>query len=214
APVLFARIRFRQALDPNEIDFLVATGSDNTARYIAHDFNQVPHVLRGNRYSIACLSGQEAPEQLAGLAQDILLYHGMGCRSVSNLLVPRGYDLTALVTALEAFPEAAFAPDWWKILRWENALAEMEGLRCLPCTRVVLRKAMAPSAAGIGVVNVVEYADEVEMAAHLDADRAHLQCVVGQAVPFGQAQCPKIDDFADGIDLLKAFAALEDQEKS
>ena len=76
-----------------ETDAVIATGSDNARRYFQAHYAGKPALLRGHRQSVAVLSGRETPEQLAGLADDIWAYSGLGCRSVSRLFLPEGCEL-------------------------------------------------------------------------------------------------------------------------
>src|ERR1043165_9477895 len=66
-------------------DAIIATGSDNTNRYFEYYFRNHPKILRKNRNSVAILTGGESTEELEALADDALLYFGMGCRNVSKL---------------------------------------------------------------------------------------------------------------------------------
>lgn len=72
------------------VDAVIATGSDNANRYFRAHYAGIPSLLRGSRQSVAVLSGRETPEQLAGLADDIWAYSGLGCRSVSLIFAPEG----------------------------------------------------------------------------------------------------------------------------
>ena len=78
----------------SSVDAVIATGSDNANRYFRAHYAGIPSLLRGSRQSVPC-SGRETPEQLAGLADDIWAYSGLGCRSVSLFFAPEGYEPTA-----------------------------------------------------------------------------------------------------------------------
>ena len=77
----------------SDMGAVIATGSDNTSRYFEYYFGKYPNIIRKNRTSIAVLTGHESKEELQGLGTDIFSYFGMGCRSVSHLLVPENYDI-------------------------------------------------------------------------------------------------------------------------
>ena len=87
----------------NTCEALIATGSNNTARYFEYYFSAVPRIIRKNRNSIAVLTGKETKEDLLGLADDIFLYFGLGCRSVSKLLVPENYNFNTFFEAIEPY---------------------------------------------------------------------------------------------------------------
>ena len=88
-----------------EYDAVIATGSDNTARYFEYYFGKKPHIIRKNRHSVAVLTGEETPEELQDLGKDIFLYYGLGCRSVSKLFVPQGYDFDLLFQAIYPYKD-------------------------------------------------------------------------------------------------------------
>ncbi len=73
-------------------DKVIATGSNNSARYFDYYFTNVPHVIRKNRSSVAILTGDETLEDLHLLMDDVFMYFGLGCRNVSKLYLPLGYS--------------------------------------------------------------------------------------------------------------------------
>ena len=88
-----------------EYDAVIATGSNNTARYFEYYFGKKPHIIRKNRHSVAVLTGKETPEELFALGKDIFLYYGLGCRSISKLFVPKGYDFNLLFQAIYPYKD-------------------------------------------------------------------------------------------------------------
>ncbi len=208
-PGLQSRIAFRESLDPQSLSFLIATGSNNTARYLKHQFVGIPKIIRGNRYSVAVLNGEESAEHLNGLAEDILLYHGMGCRSVSNLLIPKGYRFDNLLQALNRFPKELLSEAWYRVVTWENAIRQMEFPNEVVGKRVAFWKGENLKTVPVGVVNLVTWEDRTQLEAHLTAKRDELQCIVGrdQPVEFGRSQHPGLADFADGINSYALLVA-------
>ena len=57
--------------DSQRIDAVIATGSDNANRYFRARYGDIPSLLRGSRSSVAVLTGDESPEELRGLSEDI-----------------------------------------------------------------------------------------------------------------------------------------------
>ena len=94
------RVTFSEAL-PENIDLLMATGGEQTSVLMDSLYNQIPKITRTSRSSIAILNGYETVDELQNLADDIFLYYGMGCRSVSTLLVPQEYSFEPLLVALD-----------------------------------------------------------------------------------------------------------------
>lgn len=186
-------------------DALIATGSDNSNRYFKSLFGDIPKLLRGNRHSVAILSGRESADELKGLESDIFLYSGLGCRNVSMLFVPRGYELTI---------EGSAANSKYRNNYLQNrALMTMSGERFVD-TGSCLLTADGEFPAAISRVAVREYDDIREVEAWLAAHDEELQCVVtsslqhSRAVPFGHAQHPRLTDYPDDRDVMKFLAEI------
>ena len=87
-PELEAYITFTEGKLEN-FDAVIATGSNNTARYFEYYFKDKPNIIRKNRNSVAVLNGNETKEDLINLGEDIFRYFGLGCRNVSKLFLPK-----------------------------------------------------------------------------------------------------------------------------
>ncbi|MCB0469549.1 MAG: acyl-CoA reductase, partial [Flavobacteriaceae bacterium] len=96
---LKGRIQFTDGKLEN-FDAVIATGSDNTARYFEYYFKNKASIIRKNRNSVAVLTGNETPKQLAALSEDIFRYYGLGCRNVSKIFVPKNYAFDAFFNAM------------------------------------------------------------------------------------------------------------------
>jgi len=81
-------------------DAVIATGSNNTARYFEYYFRNKPAIIRKNRNSVAVLQGNESETDLKNLSEDIFRYYGLGCRNVSKLFVPQNYNFNAFFEAM------------------------------------------------------------------------------------------------------------------
>ncbi|RYG22478.1 MAG: acyl-CoA reductase [Chitinophagaceae bacterium] len=81
-PSLKREIRFEEML--KGCDAYIATGSNNSSRYFEYYFSRFPHIIRKNRTSAAIVTGNETPEQIAALADDVYLYFGLGCRMINR----------------------------------------------------------------------------------------------------------------------------------
>lgn len=205
-----SRITFVDDLDPAQLDFLIATGSNNTARYLQQRYATLPRLIRKNRFSVAILRGGESPEELRLLAQDILMYHGMGCRSVSNLLVRKGMDLAPLQAAIAEFPTELLAEAWFKVVGWENATRQMLDPDHVVNPKVAFEWKGELQTVAVGVINLVEWEEEVEITEMLALAAEQLQCRVGsQELPFGKAQFPDVADFADDVNTFELLLAVK-----
>jgi hypothetical protein len=66
----------------------------------------------------------------------------------------------------------------------------------------------------ISVLYHEEYENQKALSQRLAESATKIQCIVGlsasvpQAVPFGKAQFPELDDYADGVDTMKFVTEL------
>lgn len=186
-------------------DAVIATGSDNSNRYFNSLFRDIPKLLRGNRHSVAVLSGNETDEDMRGLQSDIFLYSGLGCRNVSMIFTPRGHGLY--------IGGSASNPKYGNNYLQNRALMTMAGEQFRD-TGSCLLVSDDEFPAAISRVAVVEYDSLDEVRRWLAAHDGELQCVVTQclehsrAVPFGMAQRPRLTDYPDDKDVLAFLAGL------
>ena len=211
-PALASRITFADRL--NAADAYIATGSDNTARYFSYYFAQKPHIIRRNRTSVGLLTGRETSAELAALGQDILQYFGLGCRNVSKLFVPEGYDFAAFYEAIEPLSETyRYHHKYFNNYEYNRSVLLINQEPHLDNGFLMLR----PSEALVSPISVLfhqTYHDEAALQQILAAQANKIQCVVSSAgwwpssLPFGQSQQPTLTDYADGIDTMVFLANL------
>ena len=209
-PHLFDQlVRWEPSLHPyvqtaerlNGADAYIATGSNNSSRYFSYYFGKYPHIIRKNRTAVALLSGHESTTELEALADDVHLYFGMGCRNVSKLYVPVGYDFIPL---LEAFKKYAALSEHHKYKNnYDYQLALLILNKNFYMTNGTLLLTEQQSLfAPLGQVHYEYYQQHSEA---LATARAHpdLQCLVGTGgIAFGSSQLPAIGDYADGVNTL------------
>lgn len=182
---------------PDAPDAIIATGGDNTRRLFEGRFPDTPTLLRGNRGSVAVLTGNETCPQLRALGEDVFSYSGLGCRSVSHLLLPEGYDTAALAAVLSEHgaPGEGFHANF----RQRRAVLAMSGSEFTDGDFFVLRRAEDFSEN----LSEITYSF-AEPARWLAQHEGQVQCVVGKnGIDFGQAQHPLLSDYADGVDTIK-----------
>ena len=188
-------------------DAYIATGSNNSGRYFAYYFGKYPHIIRRNRTSVAVLDGSETGEELAALARDIQLYFGLGCRNITQLHVPKGYDFLPLLDALRKY---AYFLDFHKYKHnydYHLALLIMGNKYYMNNDSVVLTENESP----FSPVSQLHYRfyDNREETGSLLKGNQDIQCIVGHGhTPFGKAQCPGLTDYADGVDTMAFLAGL------
>ena len=188
-------------------DAYIATGSNNSSRYFDYYFGKYPNIIRRNRTSVAVLTGEERNEELEKLADDVYMYFGLGCRNVTKIYVPKGYDFIPL---LEAFRKYNYLADHFKYKNnydYNLALHLLNKKYYMTNGSILLIEESAIFSP-ISQLNYEFYKDNDDLTAKLPA--AHdLQCVVGKSsISFGGAQCPSISEYADGVDTLEFLAGL------
>ncbi|MFZ9660907.1 MAG: acyl-CoA reductase [Chitinophagaceae bacterium] len=187
-------------------DAYIATGSNNSARYFEQYFSKYPHIIRKNRTSIAILDGTESIEELGQLSDDIQLYFGLGCRNITQIFVPDGYDFNPLLKALEKYD---FLKDFHKYNHnYDYALTiNLLNKKMYHTNGSIMLSPDNSPFSGIASLNYAYYQSKEEVIHAINRDE--IQLIAGHGfIPFGQAQCPTFTDFADGIDTLKFLISL------
>ncbi len=198
-------------LEEQTPDALIATGSDTTRRHFESRYAGIPALLRGSRHSVALLDGSESPAELDALGEDIFSYFGLGCRNVSRLFIPRDYPLDRLLAALEG--RRTDHPGYLGAYRRARALYTMTGVPFTDGGFYLLREGEF-SGEPLPVIGYTRYDDPQEALAWIAAHDHELQCVVGRgidhprSVAFGEAQHPRLQDYPDGVDVMKFLVKL------
>jgi hypothetical protein len=190
----------------NGCDAYIATGSDNTARYFDYYFSRFPHLIRRNRTSVAILEGNESAEELEKLADDIQLYFGLGCRNVSQILVPEEYDFVPLLQALRKYAFLADEHKYRHNFDYHLTIQIMNNRFYMTNDSILLTEDVSPFSP-ISQLHYRYYGAGVDPLGMPDPEK--IQCLVGKGgLPFGQAQQPSLGDYADGVDTMKFLQGL------
>ncbi|WP_241559168.1 acyl-CoA reductase [Chitinophaga barathri] len=190
-----------------DCDAYIATGSNNSARYFNYYFAKYPHIIRRNRTSAAVLTGGETPEELSALADDVMLYFGLGCRNVTKVYVPEGYDFSPLLTALKKYDRLADHHKYKNNYDYNLALYLLN-LSPYQTNDSVLLHESESLFSPLSVLHYGFYRNREELETQL-RENPDLQCLVAKdAIPFGQAQYPSLTDYADGVDTAAFLASL------
>jgi hypothetical protein len=201
-PRLAERISVREQL--KNVDAVIATGSDNTARYFEYYFRQIPHLIRKNRSSCAILTGLESKEELRNLGLDIFSFFGLGCRNVSKLFVPAGYDMTQVLGLWGDYEYVIHHHKYSNNYDYNKSILLVNRTPFYDNGFVLVTRSndiVSP----ISVLYYEEYLDKTQLSERLSESRDKIQCIVGLEpglVPFGKAQYPEPDDYADGVDTM------------
>ncbi|MFD2555646.1 acyl-CoA reductase [Sphingobacterium tabacisoli] len=196
-----------------DFDLIIATGSNNSARYFEYYFGQKPHIIRKNRNSVAVLTGDESTEELVGLGNDIFNYFGLGCRSVSKLYFPKDYPIATFFEAIEQFSPIR---DHFK---YNNNYDYNKSIYLINKDKhydngFLLLKEDSNLSSPLAVVFYEEYADIKGLESILNSHQEDIQCVVSQQrlqikspnFGLGESQQPALDDYADGVNTLDFLA--------
>lgn len=193
---------------PLKAALYIATGSDNSARYFEQYFGAYPHIIRKNRRSVALLSGDESPQELADLAEDLLRYFGLGCRNVSQLYVPHGYDFGPLLSSMEDHRHRFQHHKYRNNYDYYLSLYLLNQLPILTNELMILLENPLPFSP-VSVLHYQYYDDRPALEASLRSD-PRIQAIIGRGlVPFGSSQRPSLEDFADGVDTLSFLTGSE-----
>ena len=195
-----------------KFDAIIATGSNNTARYFDHYFGKYPHIIRKNRNSIAVLNGSETSEELSALGDDIFAYFGLGCRNVSKIYVPKGYNFDLLFESLYSYKDIVNNKKYANNVDYYRALFLMGGNKMLENGFLLIREDVL-LASPISMLHY-EYYDDLEvLKEELIEKESQIQCIVSkenipQSFNLGEAQCPNLSDYSDGVDTMKFLTSL------
>ena len=195
-------------------DAVIATGSNNSARYFESYFGKVPNIIRKNRNAVAILNGEETPDDLFALGKDIFRYFGLGCRNVSKLYVPENYDFQLLLEKLHEYKEIILNHKYKNNFDYNMALLMMNKEKFWNNGCIVLSENKS-IASRIAHLHYESYEDLEKLNQELIEKKANIQCIVSNLkindfpfVSFGKAQEPKLDDYADGVDTLEFLCSL------
>jgi hypothetical protein len=184
-------------------DAVIATGSNNSSRYFESYFGKYPNIIRKNRNSIAILDGSESEAEFKNLGNDIFSYFGLGCRNVSKLYIPAGYDLKILLKHWESFSSVMNNNKYANNYDFSNAVYLVNKEKFLD-TGYLLLKEEKGLASPVAVLYYEYYSSYESAMQSIDLMKDNIQCIVSKKeIPFGKAQQPKLWDYADGIDTME-----------
>ena len=197
------------------MDAYIGTGSNNSSRYFEYYFKSYPHIIRKNRTSIGILSGRESPQQLEKLGNDALDYYGLGCRNVTKLFAPNDYDWIPMLRAWEGkTAHVAMNHKYHNNYDYQKAIYLINQDKHLDNGGLLLKEdsSFFPP---VSVVHYEYYQSKEPLCEMLIDMKDEIQCIVSEEAmtgiethPFGKAQQPKVDEYADGIDTMTFLSKL------
>ncbi len=188
-------------------DAVIATGSNNTARYFEYYFKGKPSIIRKNRNSTAILSGNESEEDLKNLSEDIFRYYGLGCRNVSKLLVPKDYNFDDFFNAIYHWHPIINKAKYANNYDYNKAVYLMSEFQLLENGFLMLKEDES-YASPIATVFYEYYTDKMTLQRKIAEDTDLIQCIVANGFSknetgFGQTQKPSLEDYADNVDTIE-----------
>ena len=184
-------------------DVIIATGSNNSSRYFEYYFGKYPNIIRKNRNSIAIIDGDETENELERLGTDIFSYFGLGCRNVSKLYLPNGYDLEKLTKNWNTYSGIISHSKYANNYDFNKAVYLVNKEKFYDTGFLLLKEDYSLSSP----VSVLyyQYYDNQETVKHeIELLKEKIQCLVNRKyIPFGKAQSPDLWDYADGIDTIE-----------
>ncbi|MBN8669758.1 MAG: acyl-CoA reductase [Chitinophagales bacterium] len=188
-------------------DAYIATGSNNTARYFEQYFAKYPNIIRKNRTSVAILDGTETAEELDKLMNDVFSYYGLGCRNVTQICVPKGYDLTKIMEAANNYADIINHHKYKNNFDYYLAIYLLNKVPYYSNDSLLMVENAVPFSA-VGVLHY-RYYDSIDTIQNELNSSEDIQCIVGHNnVPFGNSQKPNLADYADGVDTMQFLTSL------
>ncbi len=197
----------------NDIDAVIATGSDNSARYFQQYFSKYPNIIRKNRTSVAVLSGFESKEELQELGKDIFDYFGLGCRNVTYLYLHESMAPETILEALEIYSDVIKNNKYANNYDYYRSIYLVNGDPHFASDFLLLKEG-GSLFSPVANLRFSYYKDLKKLEQKLLSQINEIQCIVSntklgmKTIPFGQTQQPELWDYADGVDTMKYLASI------
>lgn len=193
----------------NEVDAIIATGSNNSSRYFEHYFSQKPHIIRKNRSSIAVIDDDTSMDDLKDLAEDVYRYFGLGCRNVSKIYLPKSYKIEKVMEAFEGWKEIVLHNKYKNNFDYNYAIYLLNKVKFFTNGCIIAMESEEITSR-ISVLHFEYYSSKEELLNSLHSSIDKIQCIVSKhalgsfnTIPFGKAQSPELWDYSDGVDTLQ-----------
>jgi hypothetical protein len=188
-------------------DAYIATGGNQSAVYFEQYFSKYPNIIRRNRTSVAVLKGNESIDELLLLAEDIQSYFGLGCRNVTKIYVPQGYDFIPFLNSFKRFNYFREHNKYSNNYDYQLSILLLNNIKYMSNENLLLaenEKLFSP----ISVLHYEHYEDYSNLMKML-SENQDIQCIVGiDNIKFGQSQNPNLFSYADGVDTIQFLLSL------
>ncbi len=194
-------------------DAFIGSGSNQTINLIKQYVQTKPHLLRGHKTSLAIISGKETSLELEQLSDDIFLYFGQGCRSITTLLLPNGYQVEQLIHHWKKYEHLKEHYHYKQNVDYQYALVLLNKMEHYFGDFILLRKNDDLNTP-LGCLDYTFYESESQLNHILNQHKYQLQCIVGKGFKdFGTAQQPDFFDYPDGQDVMNFLGTMTESLK-
>lgn len=182
----------------------IATGSNTSTLYFKKYFASFPHILRGNKTSVAVLDGSETEDELALLADDVHLYFGLGCRNITKIYVPQGYNFEKMLSVFSIkYDYMQHHNKYRNNYDYQLALCMINQVYYMTNGSILLVENDAEFSA-VAALHYSYYTDKKDITFSQE-----IQGIVGKNyLPFGSAQTPTLTQFADDVNTIDFLNSL------
>jgi len=210
-PEFKGKIEFTEKKLEN-FDAVIATGSDNTSRYFEYYFGKHPNIIRKNRNTVAVLSGEESEASIEKMTDDIFRYFGLGCRSISKIFLPKGFDLDRIFKGAFKHKDIVNYERYANNYEYNKAVYLMS-LFDIRENGFLMLKEDESYASPISSLFYEYYYNLEELSKKLSKDSDKIQCITSdisklESTPLGETQNPQLWDYADNVDTLKFLLSV------
>ncbi len=208
-----AAVYFEEVERMNDIELVIATGSNNTARYFDYYFGKMPNIIRKNRVSVGVLGMDTSTEELKLLGEDVFSYFGLGCRNISKIYLPKGYKIEKIMEAFEDWKEWVLHNKYKNNFDYNYAIYLLNKVKFFTNGSLITLEDESLYSR-ISCLHFSYYETKEELSRELQEVEDQLQCVVSnveleeiKTYGFGETQSPELWDYADGVDTMKFLAS-------
>lgn len=185
---------------PLTFDAVIATGTDLSERYFNYYFGRYPHIFRRNRNSVAILTGDESRDELKKLGDDIFTYFGLGCRSVSKIYVPDGYDFGKMAEAFLAYSNIINHAKYGNNYDYQKAIFLLNKVN-FHDTGFFMIKEDRSFSSPVAVLHYEQYGNREELLSELREASDRLQCIAGSKELIHYSGIKKQNDHGGSVPL-------------
>lgn len=196
-----------------DFDAVIATGSNNTARYLEYYFKDHHSIIRKNRTSIAVLKGDETPEELELLAEDIFRYFGLGCRNVMRIFIPEDFKIDRLFESFLNFQQVINHNKYANNYEYNRAIYLLNQDKFWD-NNFVLMKESEDLFSPLAVLHFSRYSKIEEVRNFIKQNELNIQAIVAKedlgldSIGLGEAQDPGLGTYADHVDTMRFLEVI------